>query len=150
MKRLDQPGVTDELIQRLSRLAPDTVRQWGTMTPHEMMCHVTDSYQIATGGRVASRADTLVSRTIVRAIALHTSLRWPPGVPTRPEVDPTRQGTRPLDFERDRRALIDELSAFARPRERYGEHPFFGALTRREWMIWGYKHFDHHLRQFGL
>ena len=29
-------------------------------------------------------------------------------------------------------------------------HPFFGALTREEWMIWGYRHTDHHLRQFAV
>ena len=150
MKRLDQPGVADELIQRIARLTPDTVRQWGTMTPHEMICHVIDSYRVATGERVASRADTWVSRSMIRASALHTSLRWPPGVPTRPEVDPKRQGTRPAEFERDRHALVTELSAFAVPRARYANHPAFGALTPREWMIWGYKHPDHHLRQFGI
>jgi len=30
------------------------------------------------------------------------------------------------------------------------KHPFFGALTPDEWMIWGYRHTDHHLRQFAL
>ena len=25
-----------------------------------------------------------------------------------------------------------------------------GAMTREEWMLWGYGHVDHHLRQFGV
>jgi hypothetical protein len=150
MKRLDAPGVADELIGRLARLTPDTSRKWGSMTPHEMVCHVVDSYRVATGERAASRADTWASRTIIRAIALHTPVTWPPGVPTRPEVDPKRLGTRPVEFERDRAALVNEVTAFAGPRERYAPHPFFGSLTRREWMLWGYRHFDHHLRQFGI
>jgi hypothetical protein len=150
MKRLDAPRVADELIGRLSRLAPDTSRQWGVMTPHEMVCHVIDSYRVATGERAVSHAQTWVSRTIIRAIALHTPLRWPPGVPTRPEVDQKRQGTRPVEFERDRDALVNEVTTFAAPREHYAPHPIFGSLTQREWMIWGYRHFDHHLRQFGL
>ncbi len=29
-------------------------------------------------------------------------------------------------------------------------HPFFGSMTRSSWGVLGYKHFDHHLRQFGV
>jgi hypothetical protein len=29
-------------------------------------------------------------------------------------------------------------------------HPIFGALTREEWLIWGYRHTGHHPRQFAL
>ena len=29
-------------------------------------------------------------------------------------------------------------------------HPFFGKLTTEEWDILGWKHLDHHLRQFGV
>ncbi len=36
-----------------------------------------------------------------------------------------------------------DTAAFAEP------HPFFGAMSRQEWLRWGYLHADHHLRQFG-
>jgi hypothetical protein len=29
-------------------------------------------------------------------------------------------------------------------------HSFFGQLTPEEWAIAQWKHFDHHLRQFGV
>ncbi|NIP78404.1 MAG: hypothetical protein GWM90_04055, partial [Gemmatimonadetes bacterium] len=29
-------------------------------------------------------------------------------------------------------------------------HAAFGPLSRKEWGVWGYRHTDHHLRQFGL
>jgi len=29
-------------------------------------------------------------------------------------------------------------------------HPLFGRLTTAEWGRWGYRHMDHHLRQFGV
>ena len=29
-------------------------------------------------------------------------------------------------------------------------HPIFGPLTVRQWGVQGYKHTDHHLRQFGV
>jgi hypothetical protein len=28
-------------------------------------------------------------------------------------------------------------------------HPFFGPMSREDWLRWGYLHADHHLRQFG-
>jgi hypothetical protein len=150
MPPLDQPGVADQLVARLERLTPDAARKFGTMTPHEMLCHLADSYRTATGEHQASSAESFLSRTIIRFIALHTPMPWPSGVPTRPEVDPRRAGTRPVNFERDREALADVIRAFAKPREHYAPHPGFGPLTRHEWMIWGYRHADHHFRQFGI
>jgi hypothetical protein len=29
------------------------------------------------------------------------------------------------------------------------EHPFFGPMTHQSWGRFSYRHFDHHLRQFG-
>ncbi len=150
MKLLDSPGVVEELVARLSCLRPDTARRWGSMSAHEMVCHLTDSYRLGTGERAVGRIDTWNSRTIVRFVALHTGLTWPKGVPTRPEVDPKRQGTRPGDFDRERHELATLIASFALRRANYPAHPIFGPLTPREWMIWGYKHSDHHFRQFGL
>jgi hypothetical protein len=115
-----------------------------------MICHLTDSYRTALGEHQVSSAETFASRTIMKWIALHTPVPWPHGVPTRPEVDPKRHGTRPDDFAGDRDRLIATVRAFTAPRDRYSPHPFFGPLTRREWMIWGYRHADHHFRQFGI
>ena len=44
----------------------------------------------------------------------------------------------------------DLTRRFVQPDTRCGPHQVFGELTRNEWMIWGYRHLDHHLRQFGL
>jgi hypothetical protein len=149
-RSLRDPATVDELLTRLARLAPTASRQWGTLTPNEMLCHLADSFHSVLGERPSSSAETLLSRTIVKWIALHTSLPWPHGVPTRPEVDPKRGGTRPGDFERDRRAVVDLIRHFASPEAKYGRHPGFGAMSRNEWLLWGYGHVDHHLRQFGL
>ena len=44
----------------------------------------------------------------------------------------------------------DALRDFVLPYTRCGRHPVFGGMTREEWLLWGYAHVDHHLRQFGL
>jgi len=139
----------DEVILRLGHVRPDSRRQWGKMTPHEMLCHLSDSFLAVLGERPASSHETWLSRTVVKYIALHTSMPWPHGVQTRPEVDPRRNGTKPLEFERDRTKVVELVHRFVLPESRCCAHPIFGTMTRDEWLLWGYGHVDHHLRQFG-
>ena len=140
----------DELLQRIGRIDPVTRRRWGTMTPHEMLCHLGDSFECVLGNRPASRVDTWFSRNVMKWVAINTSLPWPHGVPTRPEVDPKRQGTKPAEFERDRQRVLDLLRRFAHADTGSCRHPAFGRMAPAEWMRWGYGHCDHHLRQFGV
>jgi Protein of unknown function (DUF1569) len=149
-RSLNTAGNVDELILRLGQLQGTSTRQWGTMTPHEMLCHLGDSFSAVLGERHTSSEETWFSRKVVKYIALHTSLPWPHGVPTRPEVDPKREGTKPAEFERDRARVLECLQRFVKPDTKYGRHPGFGAMSRDEWMLWGYAHVDHHLRQFGI
>jgi hypothetical protein len=72
-----------------------------------VLSRLADSFHSVLGDRPSSTAETLLSRTVVKWIALHTSMPWPQGVPTRPEVDPKRDGTKPVDFDRDRGAVVD-------------------------------------------
>jgi len=139
----------DDILTRLGRLSADSPRQWGKMTAHEMVCHLGDSFLAVLGERTASSNETWFSRTVMRYVALHTSLPWPQGVPTRPEVDQKVGGTKPVEFERDRRRAVDLVHRFVQPGTRCGRHPVFGAMTRDEWLLWGFGHVDHHLRQFG-
>jgi hypothetical protein len=120
------------------------------MSAHEMLCHLADSFLGVMGERPITPADTWKNRTIIKYIALHTSLPWPKSTPTRPEVDQTIGGTRPAEFTRDRDRAIALLRRFVAADARYVNHPLFGPLTREEWLIWGYRHTDHHLRQFAL
>ena len=151
MRALDAPGTLEDFERRLATLTPDTQRRWGTMTSHEVVCHLSDSFRGMMRERATSKApSSAIQRQVVRFVALHTPLPWPHGVPTRPEVNPHDKGTRPGVFESDRAALRDLMHRFARPGVTYAEHPMFGTLSRREWMLWGYRHLDHHFRQFGI
>ena len=149
-RSLNTPANIDELLLRIEQLQPTSARAWGTMTPHEMLCHLADSFSAVLGDLQASSNETWLSRTVVKWIALHTSLPWPHGVPTRPEVDPKRNGTKPVDFVGDQKKVVGLIRRFVLPETRFGRHPVFGGMTRNEWLLWGYAHVDHHLRQFGL
>jgi len=124
------------------------------MSCHQMVCHLSDAFRRAVGDRPpAERRDNLVTRTVVKWIALRTSLPWPRGVRTPRDIDQVAgAGTPPTEFERDRSALIGLIERFVglptgaqRPR-----HFVFGVLTMRDWQRWAWAHVDHHLRQFGV
>jgi hypothetical protein len=110
MTTLDSDTVVHDL---LSRLRPETKATWGRMNAHQMVCHLTDSFGFAMGVKTASEDITFLSRTLVRWFTLHTSLRWPKSVPTRPELDQVRGGTPPVEFARDADALAGVIQKFA-------------------------------------
>ena len=150
MKTLARPEDKAEILQRLRALRPDSVRRWGTMSAHQMICHLSDCFRMVTGEKRVSDASSVLQRTIVKWIALYVPLRWPTGIPTRPEVDQYEGGTRPVDFAAD----LSELSALVelmttRSRAGWQRHPTFGRMSETAWLRWGYLHMDHHLRQFG-
>ncbi|MBM3770415.1 MAG: DUF1569 domain-containing protein [Acidimicrobiia bacterium] len=131
-RSLSDPANVNEILERLARLMPNTSRQWGTLTPAEMLSHLSDSLLAVLGERSASSAESWWSRTVLKYIALHTSIPWPQGIQTRPEVDPKRAGTKPVEFERDREQLVALVRRFVSPDTRYGRHPGFGAMTRED------------------
>ncbi len=151
MKSLADSRARQEILVRLRRVRPESQRRWGRMSPHQMLCHLSDSFKIAMGEKESRPIGTVFHRTVIRWIAFHVPLQWPKEYTTLPEADQEIGGTRPLDFAQDFRtleALIDRFTA-ARRTFAWAPHPIFGRLSDREWMRWGYLHTDHHLRQFG-
>jgi hypothetical protein len=121
------------------------------MTPHEMVCHLTDSLRVVLGERPQDTRITLFSRTVMKWVALYLPLPWPHGIRTGRTVDPRRDGTKPSDFARDLGALEEATSRFlGKAAAMPMPHPLFGRLSPAEWQRWAYLHADHHLRQFGL
>jgi hypothetical protein len=149
MGTLADPNVRATCQSRIARLDPEASAKWGRMTAAQMVCHLNDSFRVAMGEKYASPATSLLQRTFIKWVALRTPVRWPPGVPTRPEIEQGRGGTPPAEWESDRAELLRLMDAFAQS-ETFGLHPAFGKMTQRDWLIWGYRHVDHHLRQFGV
>lgn len=149
MDRLDDPTAPQACLARLDRLTPDAARKWGKMTAPQMVCHLNDAFGMADGSRPAADLSNVFSRSLIRWVALHTSMKWPKEAATVPEADQNIGGTAPGDWATDIAALRRNIEEFARLK-RFAPHPFFGTLKREEWMTWGYRHVDHHLRQFGV
>ena len=150
MKSLSSPSDLAEIRNRIELLSPTDTRLWGSMSVHQMVCHVADAFSCVLLERtVAPFKSYPLPTPIFKWVALRFPRKWPPGVPTPPEIDQFIQGTPPVEFTADRANLLDKLDRFAHTRGPWIPHPMFGPMTQGDWMRWGYLHTDHHLRQFG-
>jgi len=150
-KDIANPDQRADIVARLRRLAPDSPRQWGRMTPHQAVCHLSDSFRSMMSCAPITSIATPLSRTVIKWIALQAPMKWPPGVKTMPEVDQEIGGTKPLEFARDCQELETLIEQFAAKQGAGMQaHPMFGRMTAAEWRRWGWLHMDHHLRQFGV
>jgi hypothetical protein len=151
MKTLASPSVLRSIVERIARITPDRRALWGRMNAHQMLCHLTDSFQVPMGGKRAGMATGILQRSVMKYGGLYIPLRWPKGIATMPAIDQLIGGTPPGDFEADRAKLIEVTRRFAAlPLDfQWIPHPIFDHMSRWEWMRWAYLHPDHHLRQFG-
>ena len=140
-------GPRRELLERLSRLAADVRPRWGRMNAPQMLTHVNDQFRMALGD-----LPTVPQRLPIRYPPLNHLvayvLPWPKGSPTAPELlARIDQSTWPVEVA----TFATLLQRFAtRPADTaWPAHPAFGRLSRRGWGLLGYRHTDHHFRQFG-
>ena len=150
MQTFESKSDRESILARVSALTPSDARLWGKMSAHQMVCHLCDSYKLALGEKSVSMATGFLQRTVIKFIALRAPVKWPHGVSTRPEMEQGVGGTVPVEFENDRANLLSIINRFCSSTiDPKIQHPFFGPMTRQDWMRWGYLHADHHLRQFG-
>jgi len=147
------PTARQSLLARLGQLRPDAAPRWGRFTAHGMVVHLVDAARMALGTMPVRRARGAAARVIrvppVRHLVLHV-LPFPRNAPTARELLASPAGDWNTDVATFTR-LAEQLAMRAEDsRAMWPEHPFFGPLTRRDWGVLGYRHTDHHLRQFGV
>lgn len=143
---------TAETIKgRIAALSPASQAKWGKMNVNQMMCHVTDGFLMSTGERPLPDQSNFLGRTLIKFLVLNV-INMPKEVPTAAGLDQMREGTKPGEFDDNRRAMIDALDRLlSLPDDHvWAAHPKFGPLTGPQWGKLGFKHIDHHLRQFGV
>lgn len=145
-RSLFDDDVYREIRERIDRLEPDAKREWGTMSPAQMLAHCSEVVEVANGKDLEGTPFyvKLLGPLIKRMIVSEKPF------PKKGKTHPQYEVHDPKDFQAQKERLvsaIDELrSGGASPRE----HPLMGRMSAEE-VGWGnYKHLDHHLRQFGV
>ncbi len=152
MKTLANRDDLNEIIGRIESIRPDSPRQWGRMSSAEMIRHCIDALSVGLGDKKVGLVKTPLPRSVLKLIVLYAPMKWPKNVPTGAPIDPQREGSKPGEFSADLGELVRVTHRFVLSKKQDAKlnHPFFGPLSDREWLRWGYLHQDHHLRQFGL
>lgn len=145
---LFESGATQEILLRLNRLQSSAKPLWGKMSAAQMMAHCIVPIQTFFGEIKAKRglAGILFGRMAKKKLVADKP--WPQNLPTTPQFLIQDE----KEFEREKEKLISYINRFATDGYTIisSTHPFFGKLSSQEWAVLGYKHLDHHLRQFGV
>jgi Protein of unknown function (DUF1569) len=147
MKTLYHLGRRQELRERLGRLTAATRPQWGKFDAPKMVVHCSDAIRMALG-RVPTKPKNLPIRHPPFKQLFVYWLPWPKGAPTAPEL----LQRSPVEWEVEIAVLVElmEEAGSVPPKFEWPEHPAFGRMTHRAWGVLGYRHLDHHFRQFGV
>ena len=81
MKTLKNLSERQSIALRLAELSPEDKARWGSMSVHQMVCHLDDSYKVPLGQKTASPATGFIQRTILKWAALKAPMQWPRGFP---------------------------------------------------------------------
>lgn len=149
MKNLFEAPAVEEVLARIDRLQPTSQRQWGKMDVAQMLAHLGNTMDMASGRLKTQRV--FIGRLIGPMFKSLMTNDKPFGrnAPTSGELKIADA----RDFAREQQRLKNCIAAFHQGGEAACTrvpHPFFGPLTPVEWSTGMYKHIDHHLRQFGV
>jgi len=126
MKSLFDQATFSEIQQRLNNLSEDSPRQWGKMSPGQMLHHCQGPLNIMLGNDKPFRENLPTARFL--------------------------KETEPRDFNTSKDELVSLLNEFEGKKEQttWDPHPGFGKFTQQQWGQMQYKHLDHHLKQFNV
>lgn len=147
MPTLFEPRHRASILDRLSRLTPDSRPLWGGFTPNAMVCHVTTGVGQGLGEVDLGPPRGPLTRWPLNWLLVHV-IPFPKNAPAAPEM----LAQAPTSFEADVATLRGMIERFA-AKGPAGEWPasrVFGRISGRSLGVLQYKHLDHHLRQFGL
>lgn len=150
MKSLFKPSDIEELITRINKITADTKPHWGKMNAAQLMAHCTAPLKMAHGEIPSKRnlMSLLFGKMFKKKYIIGNTV-FPKNLPT----DPHFLVPNPMQFEMERKKLIEKLQEFSAkgPNGITNKvHSFFGPMIAEEWDILQYKHLDHHLKQFGV
>jgi hypothetical protein len=150
MKNIFNPNDSAEVINRITKLTPDTKPQWGTMSADKMLAHCNVTYELVydtkhpkPGAFKKFLLKSFVKKLVVNEVPYKKNER------TAPEFVITDAKV----FETEKKRLIDHITKTQQLGEKHfegKESHSFGALSKGEWNNMFYKHLDHHLTQFGV
>ena len=149
MKNLFDKDTYTEITNRINMLTPQSQRQWGKMDVAQMLAHCKEAFKVPLSDKKMPRMFMGLLIGWMIKPKLYNESPWKKNLPTAPNfiIKDSR------DFKKEKQELTDLINQFHNDApENVGRfpHPMFGSFTKEQWGQSMYKHFDHHLLQFGV
>jgi hypothetical protein len=148
MKNLKDKASQQEIVERMSQLRSDSQRKWGLMSPDQMVYHCNRSMAYIMNEYSIPSNTNFLKRLIFKPLALG-NMPFPQG---KAQAFEEFKASGSYDLETEKKNFDVYLRKYAGldPAQELPPSPLIGKLSFSEWGRLHYKHFDHHLRQFGL
>ncbi|MCD6011262.1 MAG: hypothetical protein K0Q79_1124 [Flavipsychrobacter sp.] len=150
IKNIFDKNVSEEIINRINKLTPQTQPVWGKMNVAQMLAHCCVTYEFIydTKHKAPGPFQRFLQKAFIKNIVVNEK-PYKKNSPTGKAFITVDQ----KNFDIEKARLIDFIK---RTTEKGKEHfegkesLSFGKLTSQEWNNMFYKHLDHHLSQFGV
>lgn len=149
MKNLFESQDFYHIQKRIEKLSPQSKALWGKMNVAQMLAHVNEGLETAMGKNYPKRMFLGMLFGPIYKKKFLASEHMPKNLMT----DASYIFPASVDFAQQKEKVLQNLQQFHENGHRgCTDHPhiFFGKFTPAEWAIVQYKHFHHHLRQFGV
>lgn len=149
MKNIFSQSVSEEMIQRIDALEPNTKPKWGKMSVSQMLAHCNVTYELTYENKHPKPKGfkKWLLKTFIKKIVVSEKPFKKNG-----RTAPVFLITNDKEFEIEKTRLIN----YIKKTQQLGATHFngkmshsFGKLSTEEWNNMFYKHLDHHLNQFG-
>jgi len=151
MKNIFDQSFSDEIIDRINRLTPNTQHLWGKMSVSQMLAHCNVTYELVYDEDKHPKPKGLM-KFIIKLMAKDMVTNEKPfkkSINTAPFFIVKDD----KDFEVEKERLINFIIKTQQLGEAYfdgKESHSFDVLNKTQWNNMFYKHLDHHLKQFGV
>jgi len=139
-----------QTLQRIEKMEATTKSLWGKMNASQMLAHCSVPLLVAFGreNQVVHPVIKFFLRGLVKKQVLAKS-SYKKGIPT---FENANMAGSEKEFIVEKTKVITLLNELYKTNGKtfVSSHPFFGPLTHEEWGVMLGKHFDHHLKQFGV
>lgn len=142
--------ITEQIIDRINSLNPETAAQWGKMNVAQMLAHCNVTYEMMYDSKhpPAGAFMKFILKMLVKPKVVNEA-SYPKNSRTAPQFLIT--DARVFDEEKQRLiAYINKTQALGGGHFDQMESHSFGKLSTNEWNNMMYKHLNHHLEQFGV